>query len=60
LSYVIAEGSEEWLTILCAEGDQACPAQLDHRTLPVENDPVSAVQKLVAESKDLVKPEEET
>jgi hypothetical protein len=57
---VLAEGSEEWLIILCAQEDRAYPAPLDHRTLPVENDPASAVQALVAESNDLVKPEEET
>nr|WP_233340632.1 DUF6166 domain-containing protein [Haloprofundus sp. MHR1] len=56
---VLAEGSEEWLIILCAQGDRAYPAPLDHRTLPVENDPASAVQALVAESNDLVKPEED-
>ncbi|MXR43139.1 hypothetical protein GRX01_17565 [Halobaculum sp. WSA2] len=56
---VLAEGSEEWLIILCAQGDRAYPAPLDHRTLPVENDPASAVQDLVAESNDLVEPEED-
>jgi len=56
---VLAEGSEEWLIILCAQGDRAYPAPLDHRTLPVENDPASSVQALVAESNDLVKPEED-
>ena len=55
---VLAEGSEEWLIILCAQGVRAYPAPLDHRTLPVENDPASAVQALVAESNDLVEPEE--
>jgi hypothetical protein len=55
---VLAEGSEEWLIILCAQGDQAYPAPLDHRTLSVENDPASVVQPLVAESNDLVEPEE--
>ena len=57
---VLAEGSEEWLIILCAQGDRAYPAPLDHRTLPVENDPASAVQALVAESNDLIEPEEGT
>jgi len=56
---VLAEGSEEWLIILCAQGDRAYPAPLDHRTLPVENDPASVVQELVAESNDLVEPEED-
>ena len=56
---VLAEGSEEWLIILCAQGDRAYPAPLDHRTLPVENDPASAVQALVTESNDLVEPEED-
>ncbi|WP_255199028.1 DUF6166 domain-containing protein [Halorarius litoreus] len=57
---VLAEGSEEWLIILCAQGDRAYPAPLDHRTLPVENDPASTVQELVTESNDLVEPEEDT
>ncbi|WP_435197602.1 DUF6166 domain-containing protein [Natronomonas sp. EA1] len=56
---VLAEGSEEWLIILCAQGDRAYPAPLGHQTLPVENDPASAVQALVAESNDLVEPEED-
>jgi len=56
---VLADGSEEWLIILCAQGDQAYPAPLDHRTLPVENDPAPAVQELVAESNDLVEPQED-
>lgn len=56
---VLAEGNEEWLIILCAQGGRAYPAPLDHRTLPVENDPASAVQELVAESNDLVEPEED-
>jgi hypothetical protein len=56
---VLAEGSKEWLIILCAQGDRAYPDPLDHRTLPVENDPASAVQALVAESNDLVEPEED-
>jgi len=55
---VLGDGSEEWLIILCAQGDRAYPAPLDHRTLPVENDPASAVQELVTESNDLVEPEE--
>ena len=57
---VLAEGSEEWLIILCTQGNRAYPAPLDHLTLPVENDPASAVQPLVAESNDLVEPEQET
>lgn len=56
---VLGDGIEEWLLILCAQGDRAYPAPLDHRTLPVEADPASAVQELVAESNDLVKPDEE-
>jgi len=56
---VLAEGSEEWLIILCAQGDRAYPAPLGHQTLPVENNPASAVQALVAESNDLVEPEED-
>jgi hypothetical protein len=57
---VLVDGSEEWLIILCAQGDRAYPAPLDHRTLPVENGPASAVQELVTESNDLVEPEEDT
>ena len=54
---VLGDGSEEWLLLLCAQGDRAYPAPLDYRTLPVENDPAPAVQELVAESNDLVEPE---
>ena len=60
--YRLRAGFKYWkrdrLIILCAQGDRAYPAPLDHRTLPVENDPASAVQELVAESNDLVEPEE--
>ena len=56
---VLGEGSEEWLIILYAQGDRAYPAPLDHRTLPVENDPGPAVQELVAGSNDLIEPPEE-
>ena len=56
---VLGDGSEEWLLLLCAQGDRAYPAPLDHRTLLVENDPAPAVQELVAESNDLVEPQEE-
>ena len=55
---VLGDGSEEWLIILCAQGDRAYPAPLDHRILPVENDPAPAVQELVAESNDLVEPQD--
>jgi hypothetical protein len=57
---VLGDGSEEWLIILCAQGDRAYPAPLDHRTFPVEKDPAPAVQELVTESNDLVEPEEDT
>jgi hypothetical protein len=57
---VLGEGSEEWLLVLCAQGDRAYPAPLDHRTLSVDTDPAPAVQKLVTESNALVKPEEDT
>ena len=56
---VLGDGSEEWLLLLCAQGDRAYPAPLDHRTLPVENDPAPAVQELVAESNNLVEPQED-
>lgn len=57
---VLGDGSEEWLLLLCAQGDRAYPAPLDHRTFSVETDPAPAVQELVAESNDLVKPGEDT
>lgn len=56
---VLGDGSEEWLILLCAQGDRAYPAPLDHRTLPVETDPAPAVQGLVGESNDLVEPKED-
>jgi hypothetical protein len=39
---ILGDGSEEWLIILCAQGDREYPAPLDHRTLPVEADPAPA------------------
>jgi hypothetical protein len=56
---VLGEGTEEWLLLLCAQGDRAYPAPLDIRTVPIEEDPAPAVRELVAESNDLVKPEED-
>ncbi|MDS0284349.1 DUF6166 domain-containing protein [Halomicroarcula sp. S3CR25-11] len=56
---VLGEGSTEWLIVLCAQGDRAYPAPLDHRTLPVGTTPAPAVQELVTESNNLVEPEEE-
>jgi len=57
---VLGDGSEEWLLVLCAQGDRAYPAPLNHRTLSVDTDPAPAVQELIAESNDLVEPEEDT
>ncbi|GKZ16226.1 hypothetical protein [Haladaptatus sp. T7] len=56
---VLGEGTEEWLLLLCAQGDRAYPAPLDIRTVPIEEDPAPAVRELVAESNDLVEPEED-
>ena len=56
---VLGEGTEEWLLLLCAQGDRAYPAPLDMRTVPIEEDPAPTVQELVAESNDLVEPEED-
>lgn len=56
---VLGEGTEEWLLLLCAQGDRAYPAPLDIRTVPIEEDPAPAVRELVAVSNDLVKPEED-
>lgn len=55
---VLAEGTEEWTVLLFSQGDRAYPAPLGVRTLPVAEDPASAVQELVAESNDLVEPAE--
>jgi len=55
---VLGDGSEEWLILLCAQGDRAYPAPLNVRTLPVEDDPAPTVQELVAESNDLIEPTE--
>ena len=51
---VLGDGSEEWLILLCAQGDRAYPAPPNVRTLPVEINPAPAGQELVAESNDLV------
>lgn len=56
---VLDEGTEEWLLLLCAQGDRAYPAPLDIRIVPIEEDPAPAVRELVVESNDLVELEKD-
>lgn len=55
---VLGDGVDEWLVILCSQGDRACPAPLASRTVTVDGDVEQAIRDLAAESNDLIEPPE--
>nr|WP_245835452.1 DUF6166 domain-containing protein [Natronolimnobius baerhuensis] len=57
---VFGVGDDEWLVVLCSQGDRAYPAPLASHTVPVDGDVEQAFRDLVAESNDLIEPPEET
>ncbi|WP_123539272.1 DUF6166 domain-containing protein [Halosimplex salinum] len=57
--YIVhGDGSDEWLVVLCSQGDHAYPAPLAHRTVAEEADVEQVIQKLAEESNDLIEPPE--
>ena len=56
---VLGDGSDEWLVVLCSQGDRAYPAPLAHRTVAEETDVERVIRELAEESNDLIKPPEE-
>jgi len=55
---VLGEGVDEWLVVLCSQGDRAYPAPLASRTVSDDGDVEQAISDLAAESNDLIKPPE--
>ena len=53
---VLGEGIDEWLVVLCSQGDRAYPAPLASRTVSDDGDIEQAISDLAAESNDLIKP----
>ena len=56
---VLGEGVDEWLIVLCSQGDRAYPAPLASRTVPVDVDVEQAIHDLAAESNNLIEPPKE-
>jgi len=55
---VLGEGFEEWLVVLCSQGDRAYPAPLASRTVSNKADVEQAIRDLADESNDLIAPPE--
>jgi hypothetical protein len=55
---VLGDGSDEWLVVLCSQGDRAYPAPLAHRTVAEEADVERVIRELAEESNDLIEPPE--
>lgn len=55
---VLGEGIDEWLAVLCGQGDRAYPAPLESRMVPVDTDVEQAIRDLAEESNDLIEPPE--
>ncbi len=57
--YIVpGEGTDEWLVVLCSQGDRAYPAPLAHRTVTEDADVEQVIQDLAEESNDLIEPPE--
>jgi hypothetical protein len=56
---VLGEGVDEWLIVLCSQGDRAYPAPLASRTVPVDANVEQAIHDLAAESNNLIEPPKE-
>ena len=55
---VLGDGSDEWLVILCSQGDHAYPAPLAHQIVAEEADVERVIRKLAEESNELIEPPE--
>ena len=56
---VLGDSVDEWLVVLCSQGDRAYPAPLVSRTVTVDGDIEQAIRALAEESNDLIEPPEE-
>ncbi|WP_394327266.1 DUF6166 domain-containing protein [Halobacterium jilantaiense] len=55
---VLGDGSDDWLVVLCSQGDRVYPAPLVHRTVAEEADVERVIRELAEESNDLIEPPE--
>jgi hypothetical protein len=55
---VLGEGVDDWLVVLCSQGDRAYPAPLATRTVSDKVDVERAIRDLADESNDLIAPPE--
>ena len=55
---VLGEGGDEWLVVLCSQGDRAYPAPLASRTVSDKADVERAIHDLADESNHLIEPRE--
>ena len=55
---VLGESTDEWLAVLCSQGDRAYPAPLASRTVSDDADIEQAISDLAAESNALIEPPE--
>jgi hypothetical protein len=55
---VLGEGVDEWLVVLCSQGDRAYPAPLASRTVSDDGDVEQVISDLAAESNALIEPSE--
>ena len=55
---VLGEGVDEWLVVLCSQGDRAYPAPLASRTVSDKADIERAIRDLADESNELIEPSE--
>ena len=55
---VLGESTDEWLAVLCSQGDRAYPAPLASRTVSDDADIEQAICDLVDESNALIEPPE--
>ena len=55
---VLGEGTDEWLVVLCSQGDRAYPAPLAHQTVSEDADVERVIRELAEESNDLIEPPE--
>jgi hypothetical protein len=55
---VLGEGVDEWLVVLCSQGDRAYPAPLASRTVSEQDGVERAIRDLADESNELIAPPE--
>jgi len=55
---VLGKGADEWLVVLCSQGERAYPAPLASRTVSDDANVERAIRALVDENNNLIEPPE--